>query len=599
MMRKIEHRPIKGAEELENEKRLRAAAEEKARGLEVVNSKLRREAAAKPAFQQRERDRSKMISEDYEEHLAAAQAEKVGMERVCKLSAVYSYLKVLRRQHMQGCIQQWSAAARHIVHTTSSAAAVSNAERKGYARALQVALQAERSRAEEGEGKLGEQKLEWSLQLEEMKNELKQSEALRREEGINAAKLLEASEARRLAAQEAEEEYARIATEAEAAATKAIQNEQAAVSALKTSKDTVGNTSRLVSDARSARIRLGAVRIAAAIEARWRVVCMRSLHDWKHASLSISGVELLQPLRRKLHGSTALAEKRAENARSALRAEEDRQRAEAEHEVELKNVARQQVLSARREYAERARRAAAEHASKKREKDLKAEQPSIAEAAAMAALHYAERNAGGSPQQLAALHAACCACERRRLWRLYASMREWAAITAGLGALSRFESWHENTVVELSQQRKELATALLDSEADRKKARSSARATSKSSSHANLGRRVLSLSPSMLAAWRIASRLRQRTACGPAWRLLLVGRASPLRSTRITQRRACALRVASAASRRRRQSSVRALHSSCGSPALLIDGLPRLRCLAVRRRDTVLALPARFCHVEG
>ena len=38
---------------LENEKRLRAAAEEKARGLEVVNSKLRREAAAKPAFRPR------------------------------------------------------------------------------------------------------------------------------------------------------------------------------------------------------------------------------------------------------------------------------------------------------------------------------------------------------------------------------------------------------------------------------------------------------------------------------------------------------------------------------------------------------------------
>ena len=72
MMRKSGHRAIKGAGELGNEKRLRAAAEEKARGLEVVNSKLRREAAAKPAFQQRERDRSKMISEDYEEHLAAA-----------------------------------------------------------------------------------------------------------------------------------------------------------------------------------------------------------------------------------------------------------------------------------------------------------------------------------------------------------------------------------------------------------------------------------------------------------------------------------------------------------------------------------------------
>ena len=469
-IKRVEARPLKNEEDLANEQRMRQAAEQARWSLEVQNTRLRREAAAAPAIKERERERARMISGRSTDKARSAEAETMSLARACKMSAMAGWLRAMRRESLRGCMYRWATSVRHQAAAETAAAACKAAERKGYARALTAALAAEKAAKSAGDGEERARSADWQRQLDDAWYEVRQAEVLREAEAAKALAAAQAAEARVQAANMQAEEMAAQCAQAEERAAVAQKQHQAAEWAAQDAAAVVDSSSGLLNNATQARKRAGATRILSAACVSMRLAWLHAMHTWRYAALELAGIEIIGPLKTQLRAQAALAEKRADKARNVLRAEQEVAQAEQAHEEELRQVAKMQVLSSRREYAERSRRAAAEHAARRREQELKATQPVIAEIAATVALQQAQAHAGGSPQQLAALRVACCACESSDAWRLQAAFFTWSTTACALHEVARLEVLHETTIETLSHNRKELATALLDSEAQRRSA---------------------------------------------------------------------------------------------------------------------------------
>ena len=78
------------------------------------------------------------------------------------------------RHTLLASLQQWATVARSISWHDASSSACAAAERKGYARALNAALAAERAAAAAGEGAESARKAEWQRQLEQATHEVRQ-----------------------------------------------------------------------------------------------------------------------------------------------------------------------------------------------------------------------------------------------------------------------------------------------------------------------------------------------------------------------------------------------------------------------------------------
>ena len=98
-MTKLEARPLKGEGQLGSERLARVAAEESVRALELENTRLKRQVAAAPALKQRERDRTRWISDDWSERIQAAEAETTKLAHASKLSAISRWLQLAWHAH--------------------------------------------------------------------------------------------------------------------------------------------------------------------------------------------------------------------------------------------------------------------------------------------------------------------------------------------------------------------------------------------------------------------------------------------------------------------------------------------------------------------
>ena len=211
-------------------------------------------------------------------------------------------------------------------------------------------------------------------------------------------------------------------------------------------------------------------RALAAIFSRERAACASAYGTWRMAVQCLQWLEVLNPMQRQLRSLQSLADKRAEKARSALRADVEAAKAEAAHAEELRQVERKSVMHAKREYAERQRRAAAEHASKVRERALVARQQPVAAMAAAAAVE--NLLSSGTPEQLGALTAAVGVFGRVLRIRICQALCEWRARSEAIGEIEEMAISHSRQLAEVSEARRQMATALLDAEAARKAASS-------------------------------------------------------------------------------------------------------------------------------
>ena len=425
----LEGRPLGLQGAAAEERRLRMLAEEAAAALEHKIAVLQRQSSAAPAKVARADLAISLQQQAAREERRVAADAHASLSRLCKLAAVAAYLRSLRRHRLGRALRDWAAIVGSLEHAASLTAATRDAERRGYTRALEAALKAERAAAVAGKGAEAEREAETRREAASARAEAQASEEARATESAAAQATRLSLEARLRRAEEAvaeqtsrrrrgEEHNAKLSAALQSAQAKAevavaTANTEAAAAeaaraALATASDrggkalaasvaaattaaatsaasasaalelataaaaaaadaangpggggggehggvaeaggTAGSSAggglgadRLLHEAKLAekleaamgtaraatlqtttqRKALAAARAVAALAAAQRAACLSALSGWRRAAVSLEGLSILAPLRRQLRGTSALAETRAINARSALAA---------------------------------------------------------------------------------------------------------------------------------------------------------------------------------------------------------------------------------------------------------------------------------------
>jgi hypothetical protein len=191
------------------ERRLRLAAEEACAALELKIKVLQREKAVGPAVAARaELALSLKEAEGREERRAERQRfESLG--RLCKLVALGSYLRAVRARRLISALRGWAEAAGALTHAEALHACMQEAERRGYRRALEAALAAERNATAAGKGAEAARLAEVQREMEVAWAEARASEAARADDAAAAQATRLELEARLRRVEEALAEQAR------------------------------------------------------------------------------------------------------------------------------------------------------------------------------------------------------------------------------------------------------------------------------------------------------------------------------------------------------------------------------------------------------
>ena len=147
---------------------------------------LQREKAVGPAVAARaELALSLKEAEGREERRAERQRfESLG--RLCKLVALGSYLRAVRARRLISALRGWAEAAGALTHAEALHACMQEAERRGYRRALEAALAAERNATAAGKGAEAARLAEVQREMEVAWAEARASEAARADDAAAA-----------------------------------------------------------------------------------------------------------------------------------------------------------------------------------------------------------------------------------------------------------------------------------------------------------------------------------------------------------------------------------------------------------------------------
>jgi hypothetical protein len=205
----LEIRPLMKESSVAEERRLRLAAEEACAALELKIKVLQREKAVGPAVAARaELALSLKEAEGREERRAERQRfESLG--RLCKLVALGSYLRAVRARRLISALRGWAEAAGALTHAEALHACRQEAERRGYRRALEAALAAERNATAAGKGAEAARLAEVQREMEVAWAEARAFEAARADDAAAAQATRLELEARLRRVEEALAEQAR------------------------------------------------------------------------------------------------------------------------------------------------------------------------------------------------------------------------------------------------------------------------------------------------------------------------------------------------------------------------------------------------------
>ena len=304
---RLSSRPLKSESEAQAERRRRLEAEEAARQMERKCAKLQRVAAAAPALRAKEGLVTRLVTDEAEGMLRVAANEASVLARTCKLSAIASWLRLMRFGLLATTLSAWRSAARAMRHAEDTAAVRKAAERQGYSRALSAALAAERVSATAGDEVVSRQReaAQQRALIDSLRAELASALAGADDDRRSAQA---AAQKAAVELQVAHDEVAAMVAQCKAAdanESRASAARDAARQAAEAASAVATAATETLNTAHSVRSFFAAQRVGGALRALGRSLCSNALYTWKLWLLGLQWQAQMAPLKRELRGAPA------------------------------------------------------------------------------------------------------------------------------------------------------------------------------------------------------------------------------------------------------------------------------------------------------